>query len=160
MVSAWEPAGRASHASGEGRLRVYVMLNSGTFSADMMNVPENRMPDDVLVVEDDPIIALDFEDTISGFGVKTVRAAATVARALKMIEERAPDFALLDVGLMREKSFAVAERLDELGIPFAFVTGYGAEVKLPAAFKDRPRLPKPCASDALEAVLRGYRAGR
>ena len=34
------------------------------------------------------------------------------------------------------------------------------EVKLPAAFKDRRRLPKPCASDALEAVLRGYRAGR
>jgi CheY-like chemotaxis protein len=160
MVSPWEPAGQASHATREDRLRVYVMLNSGTFSADMMNVPKNRMPDDVLVVEDDPIIALDFEDTISGFGVKTVRAAATVARALKMIEERAPDFALLDVGLMREKSFAIAERLDELGIPFAFVTGYGTEVKLPAAFEDRPRLPKPCVSDALEAVLRSYRAGR
>ena len=33
------------------------------------------MPNDVLVVEDDPIIALDFEDTLLGFGVKTVRTA-------------------------------------------------------------------------------------
>ncbi len=39
------------------------------------------IPDDVLVVEDDAIIALDFEDTIIGFGVRTVRTAASVARA-------------------------------------------------------------------------------
>jgi CheY-like chemotaxis protein len=136
------------------------MLNSGTLPAAMMSVSSDRMPDDVLVVEDDPIIALDFEDTILGFGVKTVRAAASVTRALKMIDERAPDFVLLDVGLVREKSFAVAERLDALGIPFAFVTGYGAEVELPAAFMHKPRLPKPCAGDALAAVLKGASANR
>src|SRR6266853_208227 len=92
------------------------------------------MPNDVLIVEDDPIIALDFEDRILGFGVKTVRTAASVAKALKMIAERAPDFALLDVGLVREKSFAIAERLDALKIPFVFVTGYDADARLPAAF--------------------------
>jgi hypothetical protein len=31
------------------------------------------LPDDVLIVEDDAIIALDMEDTMVGFGVKTVR---------------------------------------------------------------------------------------
>ena len=66
------------------------------------------LPNDVLIVEDDPLIALDFEDTILGFGVKTVRTAGNVARALEMIADRAPDFALLDVGLVREKSFAIA----------------------------------------------------
>jgi CheY-like chemotaxis protein len=116
----------------------------------------DRMPDDVLIVEDDPIIALDFEDTIVGFGVKTVRTAGSVARALEMIAERSPDFALLDVGLVREKSFAVAERLDGLKIPFVFVTGYGAGVGLPAALARRPRLPKPCSTDALEAMLRSW----
>ena len=75
------------------------------------------MPDDVLIVEDDPIIALDFEDTILGFGVKTVRTAANVARALALIADRPPEFALLDVGLIREKSFAVAERLEALEDP-------------------------------------------
>ena len=111
-------------------------------------------PDDVLLVEDDPIIALDFEDTIIGLGVKTVRTAGSVARALKMIDDRAPDFALLDVGLVREKSFAIAERLAELNIPFAFVTGYAADIVVPAEFSDHPRLPKPCSTEALEAVLR------
>jgi CheY-like chemotaxis protein len=120
----------------------------------MEPVSENRMPTDVLIVEDDPIIALGFEDTIEGFGVKTVRAAASVARALEMIAERAPDFAVLDVGLVREKSFAIAERLTALKIPFAFVTGYGVDGAIPAAFANAPRLAKPCSSDALRAVLK------
>jgi CheY-like chemotaxis protein len=111
------------------------------------------VPNDVLIVEDDPIIALDFEDTILGFGVKTVRSAPSVARALDLIEQRPPEFALLDVGLIREKSFAVAERLEALKIPFAFVTGYGADARLPAAFANKPRLPKPYSTDALKALL-------
>jgi CheY-like chemotaxis protein len=112
------------------------------------------LPDDVLIVEDDPIIALDFEDTILGLGVKTVRTAASVARALRLIADRPPQFALLDVGLVREKSFAIAERLDALKIPFVFVTGYDAALSIPAPFSDRPRLPKPCSTDALAGVLR------
>jgi CheY-like chemotaxis protein len=120
----------------------------------MMDVSSHRVPGDVLIVEDDPIIALDFEDTILGFGARTVRVAASVTRALQFIEQRAPDFALLDIGLMREKSFAVAERLEALNIPFAFVTGYSADVELPAAFARKPRLSKPCAADALEAAVR------
>jgi len=114
----------------------------------------DRMPEDVLIVEDDPIIALDFEDRVLGFGVKTVRTAGSVARALDMIADREPDFVLLDVGLVREKSFAVAERLDELKIPYVFVTGYGADVSLPAAFADKPRLSKPFLTDALQVLLK------
>jgi CheY-like chemotaxis protein len=114
----------------------------------------DRKPDDVLIVEDDPIIALDFEETIQGFGVKTVRTAGSVVRALDMIADRAPDFALLDVGLVREKSFAVAAQLEALRIPFVFVTGYSAGVRLPAEFADRPRLSKPFSIDALRAALR------
>jgi CheY-like chemotaxis protein len=130
------------------------MLNSRTFVSEMMTVPADRVPDDVLIVEDDPIIAIDFEDRILGFGVKSVRTAGNVTRALELIADRVPDFALLDIGLVREKSFAVAERLDALEIPFAFVTGYGADVRLPAAFAQKPRLPKPCASVALAASLK------
>jgi CheY-like chemotaxis protein len=125
-----------------------------------MHASSNRFPNDVLVVEDDAIIAMDFEDTILGFGVKTVRIAASVTRALAMIDERLPDFALLDIGLVQEKSFAIAERLDALGIPFAFVSGYGAGTAFPAALSQKPRLPKPCTSDALEAVLKGGLVGR
>ena len=121
----------------------------------MTDGSNSHVPNDVLVIEDDAIIALDFEDTIIGLGVKTVRTAASVKRALQLIDERAPDFALLDIGLMREKSFPVAERLDQLGIPFAFVSGYGRDAAIPAAFAEKPRLPKPCTTGALKAALAG-----
>ncbi len=124
--------------------------------ADPMTSSQSGVPEfyqHVLVVEDDPIIALGLEDTITDLGVPDVRIAADVATALAMIAERVPQFALLDVGLVREKSFAIAERLTALGIPFAFSTGYGAD-RVPPAFADRPRLPKPCPTEALEAALR------
>jgi DNA-binding LytR/AlgR family response regulator len=76
-----------------------------------------------------------------------------------MIADRAPDFALLDVGLVREKSFAVAERLEVLKIPYVFVTGYGADAGLPAALANKPRLPKPYSSDALKALLKNRANG-
>src|SRR5271156_1043826 len=136
------------------------MPPAGTFVSTMIDVSSDEFPDDVLVVEDDPIIALDFEDTMLRFGVKTVRAASSVMRALQLIDERAPEFVLLDIGLVREKSFAVAERLEALGIPFAFVTGYSTDVALPATLANKPRLPKPCTSDALRAVLKSAAAGR
>jgi len=111
-------------------------------------------PADVLIVEDDPIIAIDFEDRLLGFGVTGVRSVGSVTQALSAIAERAPDFALLDVELIRETSFAVAERLVALKIPFVFVTGYGAEERIPREFSGQPRLEKPCSSDALEAALK------
>jgi CheY-like chemotaxis protein len=112
-------------------------------------------PKDVLIVEDDPLIALDFEDRLLGMGIMAVRTAESVSTALDMITSRAPDFALLDIGLTREKTFAVAERLVGLKIPFAFVTGYN-EDKVPAAFAEAPMLPKPYSSEALQALLYSF----
>ena len=120
----------------------------------MEPAPTCGLPSDVLIVEDDPIIALDFEDRITGFGVKTVRCAASVAHALMMIDERLPDFALLDVGLASGNSFAVAEKLQAMKIPFVFITGYGSRVGLPPALNGAATLPKPCTRDMLEAALR------
>lgn len=113
------------------------------------------MPNDVLIVEDDAIIAIDFEATIMELGIARVRTAAHAADALAMIAERAPDFALLDVGLGNDTSFEVADRLDALKIPYAFVTGYRADAALARRFADKPVLSKPCLREELEAALRG-----
>lgn len=119
------------------------------------------MPPDVLIVEDDPIIAVDLEDAILGFGATTVRTAGRLDRGLQLIVERVPDFALLDIGLLGgEKTFAVAERLDALGVGYAFVTGYGADMLLPPPFAARPRLVKPYSRDQIRAVLTQWRPQR
>ena len=118
---------------------------------------KDEMPADVLIVEDDPLLRLDLEDTIQRLGVKNVRSAGCAALALQMIAEREPNLALLDVGLVLEKSFAIAERLTTLGIPFVFVTGYGAS-NVPDVFADRPRLTKPCSTETLQTVLQHFGA--
>lgn len=115
------------------------------------------MPDDVLIVEDDAIIALDFEEAIRSFGVPMVRSASSVAEALKLISMQPPDFALLDVGLGNETSFEVADRLAALGVPFAIVTGYRSDAVFLSRFAERPMLSKPYSMEALGALLANWR---
>ena len=114
------------------------------------------LPGDVLIVEDDPLIALDLSETIMSFGVASVRTAGTVAGALQQIDERKPDFVLLDLRLGGEKSFAVAQRLKTLMIPFAFTTGYVGTGGVPAAFADVAVLIKPYVLDNLRIALQSW----
>ena len=52
------------------------------------------------------------------------------------------DGALLDINLAGENCFPIADALAARGVPFMFLTGYGATV-LPAPYRDVPCLPKP-----------------
>lgn len=113
------------------------------------------LPHDVLVVEDNMIIALDAESALMGAGIEAVRVAASVDQAMKAIATRAPDFALLDINLGRETSFAIAEHLASLGIPFVFTTGYGEDIAFPPKLLGVPRVRKPYTGDALLAAMRG-----
>lgn len=98
---------------------------------------------DVLLVEDSLIIALDAEDIITRLGAETVTTAATVDGALDAIEQNRPAVAMLDINLGDRNSFAIADRLLALGIPFIFATGYGEQAKLPTDHRDRMVVQKP-----------------
>jgi DNA-binding NtrC family response regulator len=99
--------------------------------SDSAPAPVARPPADVLLVEDNYLIALDTEEMLREIGVADVRTAGSVEEALSMIAAKAPDFCLLDVNLGETKSFAVADRLAELGVKFAFATGYGDNAAIP-----------------------------
>ena len=111
------------------------------------------MPDDVLIVEDDPIIALDFEDTILGFGVKTVRTAGSVAQALEMIAERAPDFALARCRAGPRKELCGRRAAGGAENSVRLRHRLRRRSAFPA-FAGKPTLPKPYSTDALRAVLK------
>ena len=77
------------------------------------------------------------------------------AASLAAIKERAPHFALLDVNLGMESSFDVATQLRALGVPFAFMTGYGENAPFPSELAQVPRVRKPFTQQSLAAVLGG-----
>lgn len=96
-----------------------------------------------LLVEDNLIIALDAEDMLIRLGASGVDVASSVRDAISVIDSNAPDFALLDVNLVGETSFPIAERLKQAGVPFLFATGYGDNLALPQEFKGTTIVSKP-----------------
>lgn len=106
----------------------------------------------VLVVEDEWLLAASLEDMLLELGLGVEGPAPTAEVALALIERTIPDFALLDVSLRREKSYAVADELRERGIPFAFLTGHSA-TDLPEPYCDIPVLAKPVSGAELRRVL-------
>lgn len=112
-----------------------------------------RPPADVLIVEDNFLIALDTQEMLTELGVASVRTAGTVEEALEMIAAQVPDFCLLDINLGQEKSFGVAERLFALGVRFAFATGYGERDAFPAHFADAAIVSKPYTIDTLRQTI-------
>ena len=109
---------------------------------------------DVMLVEDNMIIALDAEMMLSELGAETVHVASNVAEALRIIDQHDPAYAILDVNLGAETSEAVAERLSADGVPFVFATGYGEVDKLTGRHA-APVLRKPYEADALRHAFSG-----
>jgi CheY-like chemotaxis protein len=106
----------------------------------------------ILVVEDELLVAMLAETLLAEAGCQIIGPIGRLSSAIKAAEEEQIDAAVLDVNLNGEPVFACAEILSRRGIPFLFVSGYGAS-GLPASFKDRPILTKPYRSAALLALL-------
>ncbi|TCQ05033.1 CheY-like chemotaxis protein [Sphingomonas sp. PP-CC-3A-396] len=112
-------------------------------------------PQQILIVEDEPLIAMMLEDFLEVLDKGVAGSVDTVADALKRIEEGGVDGAILDVNLRGgEKSTAVAEALAAKGVPFVFATGGGDDGVAPE-FRDRPRLQKPFTMDGVAKALEG-----
>lgn len=82
----------------------------------------------ILIVEDDPFIAMDIEGAFRKAGYQIVGPASDVRSALKLIDDDIPSCASLDYNLGAETSIPVAEHLRKKGIRFVFVTGRSADL--------------------------------
>ena len=106
----------------------------------------------VMIVEDELLVALMVEDVLTDAGCIVVGPFSRVPEALTAARTEMIDAALLDVNVANEKVFPVAHALEERGIPFLFLTGYG-QMALP---QDRPHweaCAKPFQADQLTAHL-------
>jgi DNA-binding response OmpR family regulator len=106
----------------------------------------------VLVVEDEPIIALDIAQTLSQAGADIVGPAHSVGQAMRLIEDKHPEAAVLDWRLERETSESIALRLTSLGVPFLFHTSSRGHPHL--VFPGVPIVDKPTRPDQLVAALK------
>lgn len=107
----------------------------------------------VLVIEDEMLVAMEFENLLQRQGYAVVGPASTVDRALALLDHDQPDAALLDLNLNGEPATAVAVALRTRGVPFVLVTGYGEAQSSEPALQDAPRVDKPVNHYALVRAL-------
>jgi DNA-binding response OmpR family regulator len=96
----------------------------------------------ILIVEDNPYIAIALEEMLSEQGLVIAGVAGALDDALLLAASASLDIALLDVNIRDRKIDPVAEALTARGKPFVFTTGCG-RAGLPEAFLDRPVVEKP-----------------
>jgi CheY-like chemotaxis protein len=106
----------------------------------------------ILIVEDEPLIAMMLEDFLDSLGHQVAGTCDTVAAALDRVEEGGFDIAIIDVNLNGERVWPVADKLAENGVPYILATGGHIEPP-PEAHARVPVLSKPFTLDAIEPAL-------
>ena len=111
----------------------------------------------ILVVEDEPLLAMLLEESLAELGHEVVGSAATVDQAMATIDSLGLDFALLDFTLADDATSApVATRLIAEGIAFVYLTGHHS-LPLGGDVPVAPLLTKPFTLDQLDEALRTAR---
>jgi len=106
----------------------------------------------VLVVEDEPVLAMKLEEMLRAIGCSVVWHASGVTEALAMMRDHRPDCAVLDLYLAGEMAYPIARWLDSEKIPFVFAKGYGRRTIL-GDWASRPAIQKPFKFRALQSKL-------
>lgn len=110
----------------------------------------------ILVVEDEPMIAILMESELADDGFVPV-LASSVREALDYVAQRRIDAAVLDYSLADGTCCPIAERLYALGIPFAICTGMSS-FSMEESFPGITVLTKPFDGGELVDVVRNLMA--
>ncbi len=115
-------------------------------------MPHTTEQHNILVVEDEWLIAIDYKASIEELGYHVVGPARNIKTAMELINENTIDAALLDINLGKQQSFPIALRLKEMDVPVAFITS-NTRADIPEEFRSFDLLPKPLARVALKNHL-------
>ncbi|WP_428392732.1 response regulator [Lichenicoccus sp.] len=117
---------------------------------------------DVLIIEDEPIIAMDIEELVLGCGHRVVGVAATEADAVRIAQKTRPGLILADInlGIGGDGTSAVSRILKHHYAPVIFVTAYPerlltGETVEPAFVITKPFEPLTLAIATYQAVTGG-----
>lgn len=111
----------------------------------------------VLIVEDEPIVALDLQQELEAFGIEVVALAQSADEALMAVEECQPDLALMDLHIIGSLDGIQTARLlrDAYQLPSIFLTAYSDDATIARAVREMPYgyLTKPFQTRELKATL-------
>lgn len=120
----------------------------------MLHIPSPIRPA-ILIVDDEPFIALDLAMAVEDAGCLVVGPAGSVREALSLLEASRVTAAILDVNLSDGDVTPVVEVLVARGIPLIFQTGVGLPPALKARYPDLLVYAKPVISERLVSIMIG-----
>ncbi|WP_342359887.1 response regulator [Terrarubrum flagellatum] len=105
----------------------------------------------ILILEDEPLIALDLETLVAAAAPSEVCWSPSIAKARQLIAEQI-DFALLDIDVEDGKTFEFARLLNQNGTPFAFVSGSKVD-EVPLELRHAAFIAKPYRAAEIGRVI-------
>jgi DNA-binding response OmpR family regulator len=106
----------------------------------------------VLIVEDEPLLAFEYQDELEAKGARVV-IGFTLAEGLFAMEANHFDLALVDINLGDELSWPIASGLIDRSVPFFFVSGRCRDCEIPEVVKHAVCIEKPVAARSVIARL-------
>lgn len=106
----------------------------------------------VLIVEDDFYLADDEKSVLERAGAHVIGPFRDADQAIDRCTQERVDCAILDINLGSGPDFTLARTMQQQGIPFVFVTGYGSAA-VPADLRAVERLEKPVRDQQLIALV-------
>lgn len=116
-----------------------------------------RLPINLMLVEDERIVAFDLQRQLQGFGYNVAAVLASGEEAIHRVGEETPDLVLMDIHLdgQMDGIEAAIEIRRRHRIPVVFLTAYAEDDTLHRALESRPfgYLVKPCEGRELHATI-------
>lgn len=116
---------------------------------------DSQLASKVLIIEDEPIIALDLENLVTELGHKVVAVAATKDDAVAKAKSERPGLVLADINLGEGGSGidAVAEILSSFDIPVIFITAYPEKLLTGERPEPTYLIAKPFLPETVQATV-------
>ena len=110
---------------------------------------------DVLIIEDEPLIAIDLQRLLKDLGHRVTSVARTHQDALKAAAQKRPGLVLADIRLAGPSSGldAVNDILESFTVPVVFVTAYPEELMTGRRPEPTFLITKPFRDDAVKAII-------
>ncbi len=116
---------------------------------------ESELATDVLIIEDEPVIAADIEALVRELGHRVLDIAATRSEAVEAVERRTPGLVLADIQLA-DGSSGIDAAKDILGryeVPIIFITAFPERLLTGAGMEPTFIITKPFQPETVKAAI-------